>query len=372
MLPEEIGLKDAQKIARENVDCYGLARKAAAEKPRYALRFMAADKMKQTAETLGLSEQVELGKYKVTAVSEAVGPTGIMAMMLSIEWEVEEVLYVGEGHAMVTAKGPPKKGKYQVQRKDGMKVPMYVKASNKRARDACKERGIHLRATDAEGEDKGEAEEATQEVVRQLQEVVQRTRQDKDERKEQQKREAMRIRNEQEAETRARSEKLENEARERQEREEAEEQEARRRETVAETRELQSQMRRMQEATEENRRRRAEAGTAELMTEMRKMQQLEIEVRQQRQKADEEREREEERNRELRTESEKVAELEAELRQHARQAEEEEEAASRSRPRPAGETPERNPRRRVEEAEGENADAEMQQVPQFPALHGGR
>ena len=152
---------------------------------------MAIEKMRLAAEGLGLSEQVELGKYKVTAVSEAVGATGIMAMMLSIGWEVEEILFIGEGHAMLTAKAPPQKGKYQIIRKDGMRVPMYVKASNKRARDACKERGVSIRTTDAEGEDRGEDEEDTQETVRQLRQVVQKTTQEKNERKEEQKRETI-------------------------------------------------------------------------------------------------------------------------------------------------------------------------------------
>ena len=86
-------------------------------------------------------------------------------MMASIKWNIEEVLYTGEGHAIVAAKDCPGQNKYKLQRQDGFAVPMWIHAANSRARELFKAKNIAHRNADGEGEDMAVSEAMQPEAV---------------------------------------------------------------------------------------------------------------------------------------------------------------------------------------------------------------
>ena len=70
------------------------------------MRFRNLTDMQTVATTLGMNHEAQLGRFKVTAISDAVGSAGVMEMMASIKWSMKKVLYIGEGHTIVAAKVP--------------------------------------------------------------------------------------------------------------------------------------------------------------------------------------------------------------------------------------------------------------------------
>ena len=105
------------------------------------------------AQALGLQEAAQLGRFKVTAVSETAGAAGVINMMESIAWKIEEVLFVGDGHAIVAAKDCPPKNKYRLLRQDGLAMVLWIHAVNCKARELFKAKNVQFRQADAEGED---------------------------------------------------------------------------------------------------------------------------------------------------------------------------------------------------------------------------
>eukprot|EP00438_Fugacium_kawagutii_P010859 Skav216243 [mRNA] locus=scaffold20:18896:20062:- [translate_table: standard] len=152
-LPASILHTEAVKMAKEDGTVLGLAVKQNQEFTRFGLRFENLEELKTKATSLGLSQEALLGRFKITAVSEASGAAGVLHMMESIAWPIEEVLYIGEGHAIVAAKDCPNKNKYKLMRQDGMAVPIWIHAVNAKARELFKSKNIAFRRADGEGED---------------------------------------------------------------------------------------------------------------------------------------------------------------------------------------------------------------------------
>eukprot|EP00435_Cladocopium_sp_Y103_P057287 s1703_g19.t1 len=164
-LPPTLVHSEALKLVSDHASSLGLAIKQNQEFTRFGLRFRNLADMQSVATLLGLSHETQLGRFKITAVSDAAGPAGVIEMMNSIKWQIEEVIYVGEGHGIVAAKDCPGQNKYRLQRQDGLALPMWVHAVNSRARELFKAKNITHRNTDGEGEDVAMAEAVQPAVV---------------------------------------------------------------------------------------------------------------------------------------------------------------------------------------------------------------
>ena len=164
-LPATVVHSEAMKLASDQGASLGLAVKQNQDVTRFGLRFRNLTDMQTVATALGMGHEAHLGRFKVTAISDAVGSAGVMEMMASIKWNIEEVLYTGEGHAIVAAKNCPGQKKYKLQRQDGFAVPMWIHAANARARELFKAKSIAHRNADGEGEDMVVAEAVQTEVV---------------------------------------------------------------------------------------------------------------------------------------------------------------------------------------------------------------
>ena len=164
-LPATIVHSEAMKLASDHGSSLGLAVKQNQDLIRFGMRFRNLADMQTVATTLGMNHEAQLGRFKVTAISDAVGSAGVMEMMASIKWSIEEVLYIGEGHAIVAAKDCPGQNKYKLQRQDGFAMPMWIHAANARARELFKAKNIAHRIADGEGEDVTMAETFQPEVV---------------------------------------------------------------------------------------------------------------------------------------------------------------------------------------------------------------
>ena len=89
---------------------------------------------------------------------QLVRPAGMMAMIVSIIWRMEEVFYIGEGHTIKAAKGCSGQNKCKIQRQHGFVVPIRIHSANAHARQLFKEKKIAHRIADGEGENMTMAE----------------------------------------------------------------------------------------------------------------------------------------------------------------------------------------------------------------------
>ena len=152
-LPSTVLHAEALKLAKEDGATLGLAVKQNQESVRFGLRFHTLTAMQTRAVALNLTQEASLGRFKITAVSESAGTAGVLDMMASISWAIEDVLYIGDGHAIVAAKDCPNKNKYKLMRQDGLAVPLWIHAVNSKARELFKAKSINFRSADTEGED---------------------------------------------------------------------------------------------------------------------------------------------------------------------------------------------------------------------------
>ena len=152
-LPATVTHEEALQLCQENADSLGLARKQGGEGSRFGLRFGDLEKMKGCAEKLKLGHIVDLGRFKITAIMTGTGSSDLFQMMASIKWTLESVEYIGEGHAIVSAKQCPATNKLCLKRLDGAQVQMWIHAVNAKARAMFKNQNIQSRQVDAEGEE---------------------------------------------------------------------------------------------------------------------------------------------------------------------------------------------------------------------------
>lgn len=89
----------------------------------------------------------------MTAIMHGTGTSDLFAMMASIDWTLDSVEFIGDGHAMVSSKQCPKQNKFCLQRADGSLVLMWIHAVNATARSLFKAQNIASRHVDAEGEE---------------------------------------------------------------------------------------------------------------------------------------------------------------------------------------------------------------------------
>ena len=164
-LPHTVAHAEALSLARAHASALGLAIKQNQEVIRFGLRFRHLVDLEKVASEIGMAPEAKLGRFKVTAVADAVGAAGVLNMMASIGWQIEEVLFVGEGHAIVSAQDCPNTNKYKLERHNGMNVPMWVHAVNSRARQMFKSKNISFRNTDGEGEDVTMTDDSKPEAV---------------------------------------------------------------------------------------------------------------------------------------------------------------------------------------------------------------
>ena len=85
-------------------------------------------------------QEASLGRFKIIAASESAGTAGVLDMMASISWSIEDILYIGDGHAIVAAKDCPNK----LMRQDGLAVPLWIHVNSK-ARELFKIKSISFR-----------------------------------------------------------------------------------------------------------------------------------------------------------------------------------------------------------------------------------
>ena len=83
-------LKEALETAKSYPEHFGVVKKASAEQPRYGLRFAAKAKLKEAADALKLEDVSEIGRFKVTGLSEQTGSAGLIAMMEKTGLEIME------------------------------------------------------------------------------------------------------------------------------------------------------------------------------------------------------------------------------------------------------------------------------------------
>ncbi len=145
--------KEILKIACGHVKAIGVAKKQSRENARFGLRFRNKADLMEAAEKYKLTEQIEFGRYKITGIRDASGPIGVTQMMRKTGWVIDEVLYVGDGHAMVFSKTCPKKNRFTMQQDDGTLVAVWVQAVDSNAKECFKKHNLENRKDTLEGMD---------------------------------------------------------------------------------------------------------------------------------------------------------------------------------------------------------------------------
>ena len=105
----------------ETTSAIGLAcKRARQQEARYGLRFKTVDLAQAAAAKVGLQATYNAGAFKLSPVTDAMGPAGLLAMAaFSMKWsEVLEILYWGDHSATILASAPPPKSQYVIRRKD--------------------------------------------------------------------------------------------------------------------------------------------------------------------------------------------------------------------------------------------------------------
>jgi hypothetical protein len=185
MLKEGTAVKEAITMAVAlGEHSLGVIKKASAEQPRYGIRMRDGAKTKAVAEENDIGKQIGLGRYMISGIVSQSGPAGVVAMMASIAWSLDEVMYLEGDRAVVVAEACPAASKLAMERADGSRTVLHIKAMNKVARSAFKAKKIAFRTTDAEGDDV-DNEEAKEKEAKELREKkVKRLQAEKNENRE--------------------------------------------------------------------------------------------------------------------------------------------------------------------------------------------
>lgn len=158
-LPFGITHGKALAYARSAAAALGVVKKGGAVTMRYGVRFRDMAAMATLAGALGLQEVVTWGRFKVTGFQDGVGAEGVVVILDSVQWVVEEVVYVGEGHAIVASRVAPPASRLGLRRAGGDAVLLRVQAVNARARELARARGMEGRRADADGDEHGTVDE---------------------------------------------------------------------------------------------------------------------------------------------------------------------------------------------------------------------
>ena len=148
-------LTTALQKAKDLADAaHGVVRKASADNPRFAIHMKDGEPMMKLVEELGLTEEMKCGRHKLTGVSAEVEPLGVTAMMAQISWEIAQVIYLDEDHAIIETSIAPTLNRIACRRNEGQMVVMHIRAVNSVAIKAFREAQIPFRTTDPEDDNK--------------------------------------------------------------------------------------------------------------------------------------------------------------------------------------------------------------------------
>ena len=135
-LEDGTSLEEAIKMA-DHQDAYGVVRKGNSAKPKYAIRFMCAERLKEFAESYSLIDVTALGRWKIYGIDTTVGTYGLLAWLTQRGFQDVEILYVSDGSGVWLASRPGKLDSgYFMQ--NGTKRQFHIKAVNDVAKDQAK------------------------------------------------------------------------------------------------------------------------------------------------------------------------------------------------------------------------------------------
>ncbi|CAK9061868.1 Uncharacterized protein SCF082_LOCUS32335 [Durusdinium trenchii] len=135
-LEDGTSLEEAIKMA-DHQDAYGVVRKGNSAKPKYAICFMCAERLKEFAESYSLIDVTALGRWKIYGIDATVGTYGLLAWLTQRGFQDVEILYVSDGSGVWLASRPGKLDSgYFMQ--NGTKRQFHIKAVNDVAKDQAK------------------------------------------------------------------------------------------------------------------------------------------------------------------------------------------------------------------------------------------
>ena len=132
---------------RDQSHAVGLAFKRSSQGPKFGLRFASESALEQFCQTHNLGDKFKWGRFKASNIPSSVGFAGLHAMLAPHKWEVQEVEYFGEDHAVFLAS---KKGSVmEMYWKDhrGRKMPVKIQALNAKGREMSAAASQSSRAT---------------------------------------------------------------------------------------------------------------------------------------------------------------------------------------------------------------------------------
>lgn len=106
-LGDDVTLETAV-LAAQDPTAYGVAVKNHKVKPRFAIRFNNNDDLKKFAAANSIEDLTNYGRWRINGLPHNCGATDVMQLLEGNGWEIYEILYVGEHHAVfiATKQGP--------------------------------------------------------------------------------------------------------------------------------------------------------------------------------------------------------------------------------------------------------------------------
>lgn len=92
-LEQEVSLAETLTMATEK-DCFGIARKGGAARAKLALRFRNKEAMVAFAQSNGIRDTSNYGRWKITGVDITVGTFGLLGFLVARGFDETEVLYL--------------------------------------------------------------------------------------------------------------------------------------------------------------------------------------------------------------------------------------------------------------------------------------
>lgn len=133
-LGDDVSL-EAALVAAQDPTAYGVAVKNHKVKPRFAIRFKSTDDLKNFAAANSIDDLSIYGRWRLNGLPHNCGATDVMKLLEGKGWEIFEVLYVGEHHAVfiATKQGPTSPLHYDYLKEH--KQVLRFKALNQVAKD---------------------------------------------------------------------------------------------------------------------------------------------------------------------------------------------------------------------------------------------
>ena len=147
-------LTEAMEKAAKYEGALGVARKGG----RYGIRFDDKGQLRELAVLEGSERSLDLGRFRVTGFLTGAGISGVHQTLSASGWEVDDVVYVGDCHAIVEAAAAPPKGRILIRRAGGERGILHIHAVNAVARALALMAEVQLRGGDEDGDERAEVE----------------------------------------------------------------------------------------------------------------------------------------------------------------------------------------------------------------------